>query len=1278
MSAKVNASCGFVVPSLLIIFLLAPHFPANAQMGNATLSGTVSDSSGAAVVGAHLTLINKAQQFEQKVTSNDRGEYTFRNLTPGTYDLSITMTGFEKYVQSDIVLTLNQSGHADATLRAGAASETITVEGQNTLINYDNGTVQGGIDPQTVKDLPLIVSGKPRSSASFAVLLPGVTTGSSNEAFNARINGGIQSGDEALLDGATMQEGFMSQSGMVSIQGDFQMSPDMVQEVKVLTSDYAPEYGSSTSGQITMVSKSGGKQYHGALFEYARNRWLNAKPWNTSCDTPGCDPRPFDIEHDFGANFGGPIKIPFLYHGTSKHHSYFYFDWEAFHQAGGSNTPTLSIPSVLERSGNFGDWGLPVYAPGDFAPGSNPGLATGPQSPACASALPAGFGPGQHFPGNIIPAACISPIAAAYLAALPTPTNAQAQNNYTLSRPVPDTLVANSNVFMTRIDHNYGDKDHFYFFWWRQFTGYNTATELPLAIATESPTRPQNSPIARFNWEHTFSPTLTNHVTFGYLNRNEGYGSVNLGFVGKLPQVPGAAGNNALPQFTFGDGFAQLSNSTGPPGGNITTRPTWVINDVVNKVLGHHTFTFGGEWRAVQGNVHQHTNQAGTYDFENSITGTPSLTSGSAIASYLLGGVSGGSVDWRTVPSWYPRQIVWAFHGNDSWRVTPKLTLNFGMRWDYYSASREKYNHLSFFDPVGINTTAGIPGRLAFAGGGSSCGDACYGKDYPERPWKRGFAPRLSFAYAVNQQTVIRGGYGVFFAQAFYPGWNGGMALDGYNLTQHFGAHQDPVTNQADPNFYLDNGVPAPALLPPFISSSYDNGQDSNSGVPLYRPLDANRRPYAQQWNLTIERQLPKNIFLSVAYVANKGTRLPSNLRPLNILNPFDPGIQSLEANTTPIDPSCATGNPTGNCSYVPELNAVFTSDSQTLYGVSAPYQGWVEDLTNAGVCDPTVAQALLPFPQYCGHLQGLNEEHGGSIYHSFQLKAEKRYTNSLYMLVSYTNAKLITDAADNTQSAASTWNASQGVISPFETRRNRSLSPDDVPQTLSAAFVYSLPFGRGKPYLSGSHALDYLAGGWQISPIIRYSKGTPMWIRSGTCQVVGQFAQGCLVGRIPGVNPFLQDVNNFNPGKGACPSDVPNCASLLNPAAFEPAGSFEPNGACPGCTGTFGYTGYGPRIYSALRGPNYKNVDFSITKKTALSERVNLQLRAEFYNAFNNHMFVDDSNFNISGNNGAFATDISAAPLTSTTGQSFSGFGIWNGNVSAPRRIQLGARLEF
>ena len=1231
--------------SILLVFCLglcAFAIPASAQIGNASLGGTVMDPSGGVVAGAELTLVSQATGFEAKADSNERGEYAFRNVSPGTYDLRIVKAGFQNYVQRSIVLTINQSGRVDATLQVGTTTETVEVQGENTLINSDNGTVQGGIDPETVKALPLIVSGKPRSSASFAVLLPGVSTGSSNEAFNARINGGLQSGDEALLDGATMQEGFMSQSGMVSIQGDFQMSPDMVQEVKVLTSDYAPEYGSSSSGQITMVSKSGGNKYHGAAFEYARNKVLNAAPWNASCKTPGCDRRPPDNEHDFGANFGGPIKIPFLYHGTSKHHSFFYFDWEAFHQAGGSNVPTLSIPSMLERGGNFTDWKdssgnvIPIYMPGNA-------------SAACQTA--AGVGPGQQFPGNTIPSLCISPIAKAYLAAMPQPTNTQPFNNYTLSKPVPDSLVSNSNVFMTRIDHNYGDKDHFYFFWWRQFTGYNTATALPAIISTESPTRPQNSPIARFNWEHTFSSTLTNHMTLGYLNRNEGYGSepevLAAAKAGTLPAVPGATSNNSLPQFTFHT-FNQISNSTGPPGGNVTTRPTWDLNDTANKIIGHHTITFGFDWRNIQGNIHQHTNEAGDYGFTGVATAIPGLNSGAPIADFVLGAVTSGSVDRRTVSAWFPRQKSWAFHVNDSWRVTPKFTANFGVRWDYFSPSREKFNHLSFFDPKGQNPD-GIPGRLAFAGSGSSCQDACYGAEYPEKPWRRGFAPRLSVAYSYDQKTVVRAGYGVFFTQAFYPGWGGGISLDGFNLNQSFGTLKDPTTNQADPVFYLDNGVQPPQKAPPFISGAYDNGHSI-----LYRPLEANRRSYSQQWNVTIERQLPKNIFLSVAYVGNKGSRLPSNLNPINVLNPFDPDIQALEANTLVIDPSCTTSTPTGNCKYVPELNVPFTSDNQVLYGVKTPYPGWIAELNAAGNCSPTVGQALLPYPQFCDHLQGLNENHGSSIYHSFQLKFEKRYSKGLYMLVAYTNSKLITDAADNTQRDASTWNASQGVISPFEEKRNRSLAPDDVPQTISAAFVYELPFGKGKQYLHDNNAIDRLVGGWQISPIIRYSKGTPLWVRSGQC-LTTYTGQGCLPGLVSGAHPFLQDPNSFDPAKGP----------LLNIAAFESLTDFEPAGGCPGCAGVYGYTGKGPRIFG-FRGPNYKNVDFALTKNTKVNERLNLVFRAEFYNAFNLHMFVNDGNFTISGGN-AFNTDISS-----------TNFGQWTGNVSAPRRIQFGARIEF
>jgi len=1248
MSARIARSRGFVL--LLTILLIAFVLPASAQIGNAALGGTVNDQSGAAVVGATVTLTNKANGFETSFTSDERGEYTFRNLTPGTYDLRANKNGFQNFLKKDIVLTINASVRADAVLKVGAQTETVQVEGGASIINYDNGTLQGGADPEVIKDLPLAIEGKPRSSAALAVLLPGISTGGGNQAFQARINGGQESGDEALLDGATMQEGFMSQSGMTSIQQDFQMSPDMVQEVKVLTSSYDPQYGSSTSGQITMVSKGGTSQFHGAMFEYARNKSLNANTWTNNFRG---NPRPPDNEHNFGANFGGPAKLPWINSGKRK--TFFYFNWESYHQAGGSNTPTISIPSLKERTGDFTDW---VNGSGAIIPIYMPGNATA----ACQAA--AGVAPGQQFPGNIIPAGCISPIAALYMAALPTPTNGNPTSNYTLPRAVPDTLTSNSNVYMLRVDHQWGDKDHLYFFWWRQFTGFNTATALPVAISTESPTRPQNSPISRFNWEHTFSSTMTNHVTFGYLNRNEGYGSENLAFIGKLPQIPGAASLNALPAFTFSDNFNQISNSNGPPATNITVRPTWVLNDTANKVWRHHTITFGGEWRSVQGNIHQSNNQSGTYGFDRSTTALSSAAnSGSPVAGFLLGAVSTGSMDRRVVSSWYPRQTVWAFHINDSWKATTKLTLNYGVRWDYYTPSREKYNRQSFIDLIGPNPGAdGLPGRLAFAGHGY--GDASFGADYPEKPWHRGFAPRLGVAYAFDQKTVVRAGYGIFFGQAYYPGWGGGMSLDGFNLHQTFATSPNGASTNAA--FYLDQGVPAP-LAPPTVSSSFDNGaapSQANGNGSAYRPVDANRRPYSQQWNLTIERELPDNFALSVAYVGNKGTRLTSSLNPVNVLNPFSASIKALEAPVTPIDPSCATATPTpgANCTYTPLLNDKFTvGGPTTLHGVSVPYTNWVSDLTKpTSACAPTVAQALLPFPQFCGPLQGLNEASGNSIYHSFQAKVEKHYSNGFQLLAAYTLSKLISNASDNVQQLGGSWNATQGVISPFEQARARSISSDDVPQVLSVAFVYELPFGRGKRFTGGGSGLaNAVLGGWQLSPIIHFQSGTPMWFRSSTCQVVAQFRQNCLVGTVKGVDPFLHSPNGYNPATGP----------LLDAAAFEPLSSFCVAGTAPGCTGTYGYTGDGPRI-SNLRGPSGKNLDFSITKNTRIGEKTNFQLRFAFFNAFNTHYFYPAANVNNQGSNFAFVNDIAAGGS--------NGFGTWNRGVSSPRTIQIGARLEF
>src|SRR5262245_48378467 len=375
MSEKLVRLRGSGLGSFLTFWLLfaALTISGRAQSSNATLSGAVTDPSGAVVAGAELTLTNTATNFEAKFTTNERGEFTFRNLTPGTYDLKPSKSVFQIYVHKGIILTINAVGHADVTLQVGAQSETVTVTGDASPINFENATIQGGVPPETLNNLPIVVGGAPRSSMGLAVLLPGVATGSSGQAFNARINGGLQMGDEAVFDGVSMQQGFMNQSGMVSLQGDFQMSPDMVSEVKVVTSNYDAQYGSTTSGQLIVVTKSGGTQYHGALFEYHRNRVLNARQW-------GAAERPFNIQNNFGANIGGPVWLPKKVFGplglsdTSKHKTFFYFNWESFRAAGGANTPTLTIPSAKARIGDFTDWKdasgklIPVYDPATTRP----------------------------------------------------------------------------------------------------------------------------------------------------------------------------------------------------------------------------------------------------------------------------------------------------------------------------------------------------------------------------------------------------------------------------------------------------------------------------------------------------------------------------------------------------------------------------------------------------------------------------------------------------------------------------------------------------------------------------------------------------------------------------------------------------------------------------------------------------------------------------------------------------------------------------------------------
>ncbi len=1208
-----TTNCLFM--TLLGIFLLAVTNLSYGQDINASLSGAVKDPSGAVIPGASLKLTNQATGFQSSFVSNDSGEYTFRNLTPGIYDLTVTAANFKATTHKGIELAINQVARVDVRMDLGKTDETVTVIGDASLINYETQTLEGGVSPEALQDFPLVVSGAPRSSVAVATMMPGVTSAGGNNAFNARINGGIITGDEAIVDGVTTSEGYMNQSGMVALQTDFGMSPDITSEVHILTANYDAQYGNTTSGQLIIQTKSGGEQFHGGGYEYIRNDFFNSAQYGS---TKGPDK-----ENDFGAFVGGPWYVPGFHGDKSFLRGYFYFNWEGFQDHGGAVKAVDSIASANARTGNFSNWGSQLYYPND----------------------PTKYGElaGTAIPNNIIDPRFEDNIAKAWMAALPTPTNTNELNNYVIPKSGQASLTNSENVYFARADLNIGQKDHLYYTYWWQYAGVNTNTDLPIALSNAGPANPENAPIQRFNWEHTLNDNMTNHFSFGYLNRNEGY--YQLDGASTLPKVAGVSSTEDMPTMSFAN-YTQLGTSSPASSAHdVTTRGTYGLNDVFTLVHGRHTIKAGFEWKKAGTSIHEGNNRGGTFSFAQATTGNsnndPTTTDycpqyntsgcpGDDMAAFFLGAVGSASTNYYNVTAEYPRQYGYAVHAGDSWRFTPKLTLNYSVRWDYITPFSEKFDNLSFFDPVGLNpgaVTAGgtqLQGRLAYAG--NKWGDASYGAPYPEIPFKNAIAPRLGFAYTLNEKTVVRAGYGLYYGQAFYPGWDGGMAQDGFNKTVSL--NQTPAGYFQNPALYLQNGI-SPAQTgstASTISSSYDNG--STGGI-KYRPLDGNRRPYSQQWNMTVERQMPANFFVALSYVGTKGTHLPSALSPLNILNPNDPRIQALGTH----------------------LNDTFAPDQTSLDGISAPYVGWASQMTS---CSPTVAQALVPYPMFCGRLTGQNEQHATSIYNSFQAKVERHLSHGLYVLGALTVQKMYTDASDTVQSGNTTGAGNQGnngQFSPFnEKPRAWAIVPDNVPVTVQVSVVYELPFGAGKQFLNTAGPSNWFLGGWQATPLYHYDYGTPYSFWSSNCVTsldAPALREGCVPGILPGQTVQLHGRNGYNPQSG-----IP----YMNPAAFESSSAFN----------SFGYTGTGNAVTSVY-GPAYKNLDIALAKNTKIAEKLTFKFSANFFNAFNNHYLISSQGGNYGGPSVAFNTDVAK-----------SNFGTWNGGVSAPRTIQFSGRLEF
>jgi hypothetical protein len=1191
----------------LLLFLGLSAEIVLAQGSRAVIGGTVLDQSGAGVPDAELTLRSLSTSAVVKVTSAAEGAYSFTNLLPGAYDLSVTAKGFRDYVQKGIALNLDQQVRVDIQLEIGTTVEAVEVSANASPLNFESAVQRGTIQPGTIEELPLILGGQTRSAVAFVRLLPGVTTGGGEDRlnFNTRINGGVNETDEAILDGISIVDGSLGQNGIQLAVTGHPMSPEAIQEITLLTSNYDAQYGYTSSSVLTAVTKSGTNEFHGVLYWLERNAILNARQF-------GIAERPKDNEHDFGGTLGGPIKLPWFSSGRKK--SYFFVNYEAFRLRGATLAPIISVPTDQQRRGDFSDWRdssgslIPIYDPATTRPNAafNTNAPIGPDNlPFLRNQF---MGCDGRSPNVICPSdrRLQASLAPAWLQYLPQPNLPGILFNYTPPTPVTSTVNADSTVLDIRGDMYWRESDHFALTVHYYGSYGNSQSIFPREIAQEGYREPNYNFVNRFNWDHTFRPNLVNNFNAGFNTIVSVIRCVDADYADVLPKIPGVVSTALPPALRFQDYRGFGCNDAGE-----TTRPAYIVNDQIMWVKGRHTLTFGGEYRALQDKEISHGNASGTFNFNRLTTGLRGINSGNSFASFLLGDVASASMAVRTLADQHIRQKYGTAHINDNWRVTSKLTLNLGLRWDLSTPTYEKYDRWSFIDPYGPNPGAGNrPGRLVFASDVAGANNpASFGKRYPESIWMRAFAPRVGFAYALNQNTVVRGGYGVFFQPLTYPGWNSGVSggRDGFNSNVVFNSTDGGIT----PAILLQEGFAGKQYdQPPFFDETFDNGK-----IPgVYREFNKGHLPYSQQWNLTVERQFTKDFYVTAAYVANKGTHLISGTLPINVLNP-----QLLSSGQALYDE--------------------FEPGQTELNGVRIPYSGWVEQMQQ---CTPSVAQALLPYPQFCGNLYPVNENAGYSSFHSFQFKAEKRFSAGSWMLLSYTLSKLLSSGTD--QQVFAQGDSAQ-VISPFERRRNKSLDVQDVPQTLSFTFTYELPMGRGHKFLGTSSGfLDKLVSGWQINSIFRIQSGLPFWFRSSQCNIPSQFAMGCLPALLPGADPFSQSKDDYDPGKGP----------LLNRAAFE-------NG---NTGGVFSFnSGTGPRV-SNVRNFGFRNHDLGIQKTTAITEKIRLELRAEFFNAWNWHFFSKGTTW---GEAQPFVTDLGRPD-----------FGGWTGQVTAPRNIQLAAKLRF
>lgn len=1194
------------------------------QSDGGTIRGTVTDPSDALINGAKVVATSVERGDAREVKTNDSGIFVIPELKAGLYTIAVEAAGFKRTSVSNVKVDVQGIQSLTIKLEIGiVADAVVNVEAEAVSINSDTPVRQSNISERQVRELPLLTGGESagRSPLSFIFLDSNVgsasTDGSSNTS-KFRVSGGQGSGTEILVDGASVRR---TQNG--TFFSEVAPSPNAFREFTISTNSFSAEFGNSSGGVVSYTLQSGGNEFHGEGYDFLRNERLNAASINDKfvcAQTGRTDCRNRDNRNNYGFNVGGPIYIPGFGEGTPairslKNRAFFFFHFEGYRLRTGLNS-LITVPTLKMRTGDFSEL-LNTSDPDVIRiNGGQPIRIYDPRLPS--NSRPA-------IPGNRLDLynvlvngrPLLDPAGVAILQKFPTPTRTGIYNNYESSSIRPDDM----HQFTLKNDFVLTDKQRLSVSFSRRINNRIAGADVILPLPfTNQDVFLQNfiSNIGRIQYDYNITPTLLNHLNIGYTNYDVANRNTTDPFDTSTLGIPfNATQNAAFPRISFPGYGANDPRNVQNIGSSFFTDHikdgTLELGDFVTYIRGRSSFKLGADLRFGQFNVRQKIDPGGAFNFRNDQTASDGDGNGGyPIASLITGATefafnSNNSID----PAF--RQLTQSYFIQDDIKVSQKLTLNVGLRYDLPGLRTEANDRFRSFDPDVANPQAG--GRLgAIVGAGGQSGLFADQRALSKND-KSNIGPRLGAAYALNEKTVIRGGIGLYYAPVLYGTGGGGdintgtigynttgqlFTPDGRNARNFLSAFPSIPTTDPNSQFVGNTGVS--------ILSFGQFGKGFRTGRTL-------------QYTVDLQRELPYRLLASVGYIGHRDDRLRSNFgRPNSLtLNQLKLGNEILRTDINSVTAQQRT--------YASSIGVSIPN------GSAAVYPGF----------NGNVAQAIRPFPQY-GRITDILEGEGEGSYNAVQFKIDRRFAQGFQFGASYTFSKLITNASDDIFGGSPL----DGVIqNPNDRTDLKTVSPTNSPNVFVTNFLAELPFGKGKRFLdfggNKGRIIDRLIGGIQISGIFRIQQGLPL-VFSLDSEPNGFLELAGFYGRL---RPNLTG-QPLGAAQRTAVVGVSDRYFVLNPAAFSAPPSFDTapafilNGAVNPAYAAFyadpnRFFGTAPLVNEDFRGKGYFTADMSILKKTRLTERVALEFGAEFFNVFNQTLFLPPDTFlGQQGNGGA------------------------------------------